>query len=98
MISLGLQRVFKETYLISVFYIFFSKGLDRDCEMIFFFYFVWDWTLVSCYGTSRNWVKWLEIKVAIYPEMILLEALLYNILSITVFVVDVILVGELIVR
>ena len=47
---------------------------------------------------SRDWYKLSEVvEVAIFPEMTLLEALLWNTLSIRVFEVGVILARELIV-
>ena len=45
-------------------------------------------------GTRRNCMRWSEIEVVIFPEMILFEALLQNILSIKVLVVGVINLGK----
>ena len=60
----------------SMFSISFSKTFGSKLWNDLFSFALCGWTPVSCPGTSRNGVRWSETEVAIFPEMILLEALL----------------------
>ena len=60
----------------SIFSTSFSKVFGSKLWNDHFSFALPSWMPVSCHGTSKNWVRWSEIKVTIFPEMILLEALL----------------------
>ena len=60
----------------SMFSISFSKAFGSELWNDLFSFTLCSWTPVSCPRTSRNWVRWSKIEVAIFPEMILLGALL----------------------